>query len=38
LFEIATGGGMQKALIVFVAVASVLLIAAFMYFIRPQTL
>jgi hypothetical protein len=31
-----TGGGMQKALIVFVAVASVLLIAAFMYFIRPQ--
>jgi hypothetical protein len=27
---------MQKALIVFVAVASVLLIAAFMYFIRPQ--
>jgi hypothetical protein len=30
------GGGMRKALIVFVAVASVLLIAAFMYFIRPQ--
>ena len=27
---------MRKALIVFVAVASVLLIAAFMYFIRPQ--
>jgi hypothetical protein len=30
------GGGMRKVLIVFVAVASVLLISAFMYFIRPQ--